>query len=151
MGSSDQIHTQHCFSSHNMSTELSLSPTDPLSPDVYCATTVHQFTSPLCTWLNGSIFSGFIHWQSASGGLKSRFQLAEKLKRKKEEKKRKGFLRSCPWRTRWGRAACEVVSPSWPTRSTWPAPPGSGRATANAHISLFYSLFLNKAQLNATT
>lgn len=51
---------------------------------------------------------------------------------KRRSKKRK-FLRSCPWQTRSGRAACGVVSPSWPTRSTWPVPPGSMHATGDTH------------------
>lgn len=40
-------------------------------------------------------------------------------------------LHSCLVLTSRGRAACGAVALSWPARSTWPAPPAIGRATAN--------------------
>lgn len=39
-------------------------------------------------------------------------------------------LHSCLALTSPGTAACAAASPSWPTRSTWPAPPATGRATS---------------------
>lgn len=44
--------------------------------------------------------------------------------------------RSCPVRTSRGRAACGAAVPCAPARSTWPAPPGTARATARTSTEL---------------
>lgn len=44
--------------------------------------------------------------------------------------------RSCPWQTSRGRAACGAAVPCEPVRSTWPAPPGTARATARTSVTV---------------
>lgn len=44
--------------------------------------------------------------------------------------------RSCPARTSRGRAACGAAVPCVPARSTWPAPPGTVRATVGTSTAL---------------
>lgn len=48
--------------------------------------------------------------------------------------------RSCPARTSRGRAACEAAVPCVPARSTWPAPPGTARATVGTSTALSTAL-----------